>query len=383
MADDHKLTKLAAIDDPLDPSDLKDEVGLCLSGGGFKAAMYHLGALARINELGALRKIDRISSVSGGSIASGTLAAKWKLLTFDAKGVATNFRTEVFDPLVKFCREAEVDVAAWFEGVLAPSKTAADQVAESYAKWLVGKTTLFSLPAEKKGVCPRFVFNSTNVQLNSLVRFSNVGVRDWRVGEWRDTKLTLARVMAASSAFPPVLSPMVMTPPADLKPYDDGDRGYPPYTERLELADGGIYDNLGIETVWKRCNTILVSNAGDPFKEMGDPPNDWIQQLRRTVSMVHRQAENNRMRLLIALAKMDLRTVALWNLRGSVPAPGLALPKKEADLARNVDVRLRRLREDEATALLRHGYSMANASIKAFWLPDEPVSAAFPAYLKG
>ena len=35
-----------------------------------------------------------------------------------------------------------------------------------------------------------------------------------------------------------------------------------PYTRRLWLTDGGIYDNLGIEPVWKRYKTILVSDGG-------------------------------------------------------------------------------------------------------------------------
>src|SRR6185312_7094089 len=41
---------------------------LCLSGGGFRATLFHLGALRRLNETGVLAKLDTITSVSGGSI---------------------------------------------------------------------------------------------------------------------------------------------------------------------------------------------------------------------------------------------------------------------------------------------------------------------------
>ena len=51
-------------------------VALCLSGGGFRAALFHLGALRRLNELGILSKINAISSVSGGSIMSAHLAQR-------------------------------------------------------------------------------------------------------------------------------------------------------------------------------------------------------------------------------------------------------------------------------------------------------------------
>lgn len=44
------------------------KVGLALSGGGFRASFFHLGVLARLAEMDALRSIETISTVSGGSI---------------------------------------------------------------------------------------------------------------------------------------------------------------------------------------------------------------------------------------------------------------------------------------------------------------------------
>ena len=49
-------------------------LALCLSGGGYRAALFHLGTLRRLNELGAIGKIDAVSSVSGGSIFAAHLA---------------------------------------------------------------------------------------------------------------------------------------------------------------------------------------------------------------------------------------------------------------------------------------------------------------------
>src|SRR5262249_28215587 len=68
------------------------QTGLAMSGGGFRATLFHLGALVRLNEFGFLPKLDRISSVSGGSITNGLLAVRWHQLKFDAAtGVAANF----------------------------------------------------------------------------------------------------------------------------------------------------------------------------------------------------------------------------------------------------------------------------------------------------
>src|SRR5215467_3631485 len=63
-------------------------MALCLSGGGYRAMLFHLGALWRLNEVGLLKGLKRISSVSGGSITAGMLGLKWKQLTFDKNNVA-------------------------------------------------------------------------------------------------------------------------------------------------------------------------------------------------------------------------------------------------------------------------------------------------------
>src|SRR5689334_14065819 len=66
---------------------------LCVSGGGFRAALFHLGALRRLNETGLLSKLTTISSVSGGSVVSGLLAKVWSELAKDRDPVSGVFRT--------------------------------------------------------------------------------------------------------------------------------------------------------------------------------------------------------------------------------------------------------------------------------------------------
>jgi len=75
-----------------------DFVGLALSGGGFRATLFHLGAFWRLNELTYLSKLDRIASISGGSISAAHLGLRWQRLMFK-DGVATNFNEEMVEPL--------------------------------------------------------------------------------------------------------------------------------------------------------------------------------------------------------------------------------------------------------------------------------------------
>ena len=53
---------------PTNPTEKTFKIGLALSGGGFRASIFHLGVIRRLEELGIMREVDVISAVSGGSI---------------------------------------------------------------------------------------------------------------------------------------------------------------------------------------------------------------------------------------------------------------------------------------------------------------------------
>ncbi|NOT13399.1 MAG: patatin family protein [Methylococcaceae bacterium] len=57
-----------------------DKLGLALSGGGFRAALFHIGVLARMAELDLLRHVQVLSTVSGGSIVGAMYYLKLKQL---------------------------------------------------------------------------------------------------------------------------------------------------------------------------------------------------------------------------------------------------------------------------------------------------------------
>ena len=109
------------------------------------------------------------------------------------------------------------------------------------------------------------------------MRFSKLYIRDYRVGRVLNPKLPLAVAVAASSALP-VLSPCEIKA-ADyglrFEPAQPGeDLNCPPYTTDLVLSDGGVYDNLGLETAWKRYETILISDGGGHFEGEPRPHHD-------------------------------------------------------------------------------------------------------------
>jgi len=106
-------------------------IGIALSGGGFRAMLFHAGALARMNELGLLSKAKRISSVSGGSIISGYLAMKWADLSKSvANGTFASFKTDLVEPILSFSHQT-IDIVDALTGLL-PWESASGEVAKSY-----------------------------------------------------------------------------------------------------------------------------------------------------------------------------------------------------------------------------------------------------------
>src|SRR5262245_6545886 len=112
----------------------QDGIALCLSGGGYRAMLFHLGALIRLNELAYLPKLARISSVSGGSITAGVLGLKWNRLAFNSSGVAQGLMPEVIDP-IRAMASTTIDVKDVLLGFITPG-TVAEKVAGSYQRYL-------------------------------------------------------------------------------------------------------------------------------------------------------------------------------------------------------------------------------------------------------
>ncbi|WP_244742465.1 patatin-like phospholipase family protein [Mesorhizobium sp. L-8-10] len=105
---------------------LEPGIALAMSGGGFRAMLFHAGALMRLNELGVLSKVRRVSSVSGGSISAGHLAAVWRGLGRpDANGVFAEFKVKYVAPILAFSRN-DLDVKNALVGLL-PGFSAASQ----------------------------------------------------------------------------------------------------------------------------------------------------------------------------------------------------------------------------------------------------------------
>lgn len=335
--------------DPIKASPEGGGIALSISGGGFRAMLYHVGALKRLNDAGLLAEVEVVSSVSGGSIAAGMLAKAWKNLSFEKRKigsddvyVATNFRELVELPLYNFAGR-EIDVTAAL-GSLFPGKSAAQSVAEHYnsvelfdnAKLADFPPKARRAPREPVGM-PYFIFNATNLQTGEQWQFRAVAMGGLVLGWTEPTEVRLADAVAASSAFPPFLSPLRVTKKAgewhDCTPFilsreerthalanenhtgrstednTDGDKKIEAMREEISLTDGGVRDNLGLVAVVninrKRSENgvreldVLASDAGRSYEMKAEPPANWVGQTFRIVGILTNEPDLLRIEALV------------------------------------------------------------------------------------
>ncbi|WTJ84010.1 patatin-like phospholipase family protein [Streptomyces sp. NBC_01538] len=336
---------------------------LSLSGGGYRAMLFHAGAIYRLCDTGWLERLDRVSSVSGGSIIAGQLATQWNALTA-GPNLTASYRTHVLDPLLALSgRTLDTPSAAKGISTLGGS---ARSVAAAYRKHLYGETTLQQIPDH-----PRFIFNATNLQSGSLWRFSKPYARDYKVGGIENPEFDLGTVVAASSAFPPFLSPMILHIPQALWTLPGADPTFErkPGISRIILSDGGIYDNLGLETV-KRSTVLFVSDGGGAFECMLKPHTNWLGQLRRVLAVEDSQVRSLRKRAIIEQYKSGARDGAYWGIRTNTQDYGLldALPSPHIETLRLAAIRTRLASPGavDKVKLVNWGYAVCDAALRRY-----------------
>lgn len=224
--------------------------GLALSGGGFRATLFHLGLVRYLSETGRLGNITHICAVSGGSILAAHLVQNWARYNggpeeFDAAAgevlrlVQCDVRNRIVRryPLVMLGRAARMlalrpDQRQW---------TLTGLLERHYRQYLFGDTCLHELPE-----APRLYLLATNLSEGRLCGFTRGHLlrqrrlaNDAHQFEQIPAGLaTLAMAVTASSAFPGFF------PPYQLTAGDLGATGS--HFERQTFTDGGVYDNLGI-----------------------------------------------------------------------------------------------------------------------------------------
>ena len=321
---------------------VRPKLGLALSGGGFRASLFHIGVLARLAELDRLKDVEVISTVSGGSILGAYYYLKIKQLL---EGKRSDFRQPCHDAYLKIVEEIETGFLAAVQKNLRmralwnPYKSArmflgddysrSDRMSELYNDCLYlpvwreihggsqdriplsrikitppDQKTGFDLTAYNAGAThkiPNLVINATSLNTGHSWHFTGSWVGEPRPksvtahtldtnftleqlrfdGKSRDqpdrlrpplkdakhetlrnaklAELSLADAVAASACVPGLFTPMSIH---DL--YWSGEGG----EIVVELVDGGVYDNQGIDALYvEGCSEIVCSDAAGQLED--------------------------------------------------------------------------------------------------------------------
>lgn len=297
-------------------------LALALSGGGFRASLFHLGVLRRLAEEGWLARADVLSTVSGGSLLSAFAIPRWKRMLDVAatKGEVAALDETITKPFVAAIG-ARSFLAWWGEHLLTlplrklrdASVTRTTVAAELYGEWLAQKL-LCSEMSER----PYAIFNASSLIAGRAFRFTRDGLGDSRFGysAWGSKPLPVGVAAGASAAFPPVFTPARIRT-AD---YSFGAPAWGeaplPVPKFIPLSDGGVYDNLGIEVFSKeqpeqlpggvtiaRPEFLVASDAGYPpqakYRENGLPAISEGVLLYRVDAMARDQVGALRRRMAV------------------------------------------------------------------------------------
>jgi predicted acylesterase/phospholipase RssA len=225
------------------------KIGLALSGGGFRASLYHLGLLRFLRDAGILSQVTHITSVSGGSITAAHVVLNWDRYNssaneFDAAAseLLSFVRLDVRNRIVR--RFPLSLPLRWPRKLLGRSNrkmTRTGLLEYHYEKYLYGDTSLFELPEK-----PQLHLLATNLSEGCLCSFSRQGLLMARPQPGHSLRMdrihvglaTVAMAVTASSAFPGFFPPLELTG-ADVG-VSVGEFGRQAYT------DGGVFDNLGV-----------------------------------------------------------------------------------------------------------------------------------------
>jgi len=369
------------------PKGRRKGIGLCLSGGGFRASLFHLGALRRLNELGILSREDfrTVASVSGGSITAAQLAAALAYLD-PRKGQPVPpelWEREVQVPLRALTKK-DVRTGPLLRRLLPwnllRTQTTVEALAARYERDLV-RLRLEALPKR-----PEFLFLATDMAYGVSFIFSREWMGDYQVGYMSPPPdFPVAKAVAASGCFPPLCDPLrLRLDPAELKGGSaPRDAAREQCLSDLRLTDGGDYDNMGLEPVWKTHAVVLVSDAGGLFTNQSDRGLLW--RIPRYQAIQERQARALRKRWLIASFGHDVLAGAYWGVAGATSQYGAGRTGYSKALARDVIAEIRTdldaFSDAEAAVLENHGYLLADAALRrhaASILPDPIPEAVAP-----
>ena len=398
------------------------KLGLALSGGGLRAALFHIGVLARLAERDVLRHVAVISTVSGGAIVGAFYYLKVKQLLEGRRPDGLKPSREAYRRLVEeterdFVAAAQKNIrlmtfadrrenARMLANATTPSHRLADLFDTCFFEPITGQagSLLRDLPVRPvSGVdadagetpppfaVPRLMLNCATLNTGHLFQFAGSFVGEPSISTVRGgtsamprlqrlhmddpdltpaqrqrlDRITLGEAVAASCCVPGLLDPLTLD---GLYTDDDGQ------DVTVRLVDGGVFDNQGLVSLFEEgCTHFIVSDASDPLEWQAQPPDRILQVAMRANDVM---MDRIRIDVMRQLRQREPGRYAVFTL--GTPAGNEAFGDDAPAFVRS----LKAIRTDldafsdiEAMALMYHGYM-----VSAGGTGDDTGAAQTPGY---
>jgi predicted acylesterase/phospholipase RssA len=353
---------------------VRGKVGLALSGGGFRAALYHVGVLARLAELDLLRHVEYLSCVSGGSIVGALYYLEVRRVLLE-KPDAEITRADYLD-LVERVRVALVGgvqrnirtriAAEWLTNVkmiFAPNYSRTKRAGELYEREIYARVAdgegskpryLNDLKIIPHGERPDFrpkdhnwrraakvpilVLNATSLNTGHNWQFtaSWMGEPPAAVDSEVDANYRLRRMyyeqappphdrvrlgyaVAASACVPGIFEPLPLANLYERTPTET-DRKVRPI---VRLVDGGVYDNQGTAALLEQgCSVLLVSDASGQMDHQDNPSDGLLGVPLRANSILQARVRVSQYEELESRRRAGiLKGLMFVHLKKDLPSP--------------------------------------------------------------
>lgn len=273
----------------------RPRIGLALSGGGFRAMAFGLGALRALHDRDLLASVRVVSGISGGAL----LTALWAYRKQDFDEFDLDTRRLLRRGLTR-----ELLLRAGNPAAAGRSLAAALQGAATGRPRAFSRTEALVAALRARGLSMPMsevarpdldvVLSATDLATGNAIRFGSAVSSSSPLGRIRSA-VPVADAAAASAAYPLLL-------PALVRSYEfeqtDGSR----CAATVAMTDGGIYDNLGTSPLLPGrspqhtahvydLDALVVVDAGRGRHER-TPARHWPNRTRQTLEIVHGRVQD-------------------------------------------------------------------------------------------
>ncbi|GBF44575.1 phospholipase, patatin family [Leptospira ellinghausenii] len=355
-------------------------ISLALSGGGVRAAAFHAGVIRFLAENRLLEQIQHISTVSGGSLLIGLVYSLNK----------NNFPTskEYLDLISKKLKYTFTEKSL--------QRTAIYRLVFNPKNWLHIFSRAFVV-ADALEVCwnisgkfkdlppmPVWSINATTAETGKRFRFKGNRIGEYTLGYADAGDFPLSQAMAVSAAFPGGIGPLKIRKKSFTWEKKNSwgsseDDVSTVENETINLYDGGVYDNLGIEPLFD-CGSqefkpqdkltfdyLIVSDAGLPLEKAVIP--GILNPLRflRLFNLVLDQTRSLRIRSFMNFIKKTKKGAYIYIGIYSMQRDGdgySILTDKSRNKSAQYPTTLSRMDIDDYDEIEMQGFKTAEAVIK-------------------